>query len=169
MKTHLLNTYAFNLRYANVLVEDLEEALMTQSPTKGLENHPAFTIGHLVSAAALTSKYLGGPYDLPPDWENLFRRQGPGDPRLPELDSSLYPEKEDLLKALADHHERVEKLILNLEEEAFMKPTKWRYTEHLPTMGGLLFFMCITHESMHLGQLAGWRRAMELPSALAKL
>lgn len=169
MKTFLLNSYAFNLRYAKTLVEDVGDNLMTHSPAQGLENHPAFTIGHLVTAAALTVKYLGGPYEIPTAWENLFRRTGPGDPRLPDPDSARYPQKEVLLRALIEQHKRVEKLILSLEDEKLIKPTKWRFAEHLPTLGDLLYFMCISHESMHLGQLAGWRRAMGLPSALAQL
>ena len=169
MKDQLINTYAFNLRYAKELVVDVEEFMMTKSPATGLENHPAFTLGHLVSGAALTSKYLGGPYDLSPDWEDLFKRKGPGDPRLPEANFALYPTKKLLLDELTKQHHLVENLIRNLDEAQFKSPTKWRFDQHLPTLGDLLFFMCITHESMHLGQLAGWRRAMALPSALARL
>ena len=169
MKNILVNTYAFNLRYAEELVADVDAVMMTQSPSDGLENHPAFTLWHLTSAAAMTSKYLGGPYEFDPEWEKIFRRKGPGDPRRPEKNAALYPSKEELLKELTKQHNQVEELVLNLEEERFGEPAKWRFSEYMPTLGDLLFFMCITHESMHLGQLAGWRRAMGLPSALAKL
>ena len=73
LKKILIDSYQFNLEYAKKLVMDVEESQMTQSPHPGLENHPAFTLGHLCSAAALTSKYLGGPYNFPPEWEKLFR------------------------------------------------------------------------------------------------
>lgn len=169
MKNVLINTYAFNLRYANVLVEDVEEAQMTQSPGEGLENHPAFTLGHLASAAALTVKYLGGAYQFNPDWEPLFRRKGPGDPRRPEKNAALYPTKAQLLQELTKQHQLVEQLISELDEAQLAVPTKWRFRDYMPTLGDLLLFMCISHESMHLGQLAAWRRAMGLPSALAKL
>ena len=169
MKNKLINTYKFNLLYAKELVTDVEDQLMAQSPSKGLENHPAFTIGHLASAAAMTSKYIGGPYEFPSEWEPLFRRKGPGDPRIPDTNRAIYPTKERLLNELTKQHNLVEELILNLDASRFDEPTKWRYTEYMPTLGDLLFFMCITHESMHLGQLAGWRRAMGLPSALARL
>ena len=148
---------------------DVEENLMTQSPSNGLENHPAITVGHLVSAAALTSKYLGGSYEFNSEWEKLFRRKGPGDPRMRELNIALYPEKEHLLKELTNQHKLVEGLILKLDDRRFNEPTKWRFDRHMATRGDLLFFMCVTHESMHLGQLAGWRRAMGIPSALAIL
>ena len=169
MKDYLINTYAFNLQYAEQLIADIEELQMTKSPGQGLENHPAFTIGHLASGAALTSKYLGGSYNFDPKWEQIFKRQGPGDPRMPEENIGLYPKKELLLNELTKQHQLVEALILELDETRFAAPVKWRFDKYMPTLGDLLIFMCITHEAMHLGQLAAWRRAMEMPSALAQL
>ena len=169
MKSAVLNNYRFNLRYAKELVSDVDNKMMTVSPAQGLENHPAFTLGHLVSAAALTSKYLGGPYKLVPEWEDLFKRNGPGDPRKPDQNTALYPSKEELLHELSNQHNLVEQLIINLDEGQFDEPAKWRFSDHMPTLGDLIYFMCITHESMHLGQLAGWRRAIGLPSALGNL
>ena len=83
LKEYILEAYAFHLLYAQELVSDLNDEMMTKSGGTGLENHPAFTLGHLVSAAALTSRYLKGPYAIDPKWEKLFRRKGPGDPRRP--------------------------------------------------------------------------------------
>ena len=169
MKDILLNLYAFNLKYAQQLVEDVEDELMTKKPAQGLENHPAFTLGHLASAGALMSKYLGGPYEFDDEWEEIFRRRGPGDPRQPDEERGLYPDKETILRALTKQHELVEKLIRGLDETRFSEPARWRFDSHMSTLGDLLFFTCVTHECMHLGQLASWRRAMGLPSALAKL
>ncbi|MCB0402486.1 MAG: DinB family protein [Flavobacteriales bacterium] len=169
MKTILLNAYAFNLRYAHALIADVEDNDMTHRPSAGFENHPAFTLGHLISGAALTVKYLGGTYDLNPEWEALFKRKGPGDPRLPEPDRTRYPSKAEILQELTRQHERVENLIRELDETKFAEPTTWRFNSYMPTLGDLIYFMCVTHESMHLGQLAAWRRAMRLPSALATL
>ena len=169
MKNILINNYKFNLRYAILLVEDVDDKFMTHSPSRGLENHPAFTLGHLVSAAALTSKYLGGPYEFNSEWEKLFRRKGPGDPRKPETNSRLYPSKGNLIDELTKKHRIVEELILKLDNIKFDEHIEWRFHKYMPTLGDLLFFMCVTHESMHLGQLSGWRRAMGLPSALARL
>lgn len=165
----IINAYRFNLKYAQELVSDIDEKLMTKSGGNGLENHPAFTLGHLVTAAALTSKYLGGPYKLPGGWEELFRRKGPGDPRRPSVDSTLYPTKQKLLAELHRQHDLVEKLMTELDDIQLNLPVKWRFHHHLGTMADLLIFMCITHESMHLGQLAAWRRFMGVESALARL
>jgi len=168
MKTTLLKSYAFNLSYAKKLVEGVDEKMMTTSGGPGLENHAAFTLGHLVSAASLTVKYLGGTYQMPENWDELFRRKGPGDPRKP-IESDFYPSKEVLLSELAFLHGQVEQLLLEFPEDELAQPAKWRLSEYMSTKGDLIYFMCISHESMHLGQLAGWRRAMGLPSALAKL
>ena len=169
MKGIIIRSYQFNLKYAHELVADINDAMMCTSPGKGFENHPAFTLGHLVTAAALTVKYLGGSYKLPQGWEELFRRKGPGDSRLPELNSDLYPKKEVLLAELTQQHLTVEELITDLDENRFKEPAHWRFDDHMPTLGDLLYFMCVSHEAMHLGQLAAWRRAMNLPSALANL
>lgn len=169
MKEILVRSYQFNLKYSYELVIDLNDSMMTTTPGKGFENHPAFTIGHLVTAAALTAKYLGGAFELKPGWEELFRRKGPGDPRIPDTHSDLYPNKEELLAELTKQHRQVEDLILKLDEKRYNEPAQWRFSDHMPTLGDLLFFMCISHENMHLGQLAAWRRAMNLPSALARL
>ncbi|MDX1701450.1 MAG: DinB family protein [Melioribacteraceae bacterium] len=169
IKETIIKSYRFNLKYASILVEDIDNEIMTASPSKGLENHASFTLGHLVSASALISKYLKGPYDIYPEWEDLFRRKGPGDPKLPETDASLYPHKNELLEKLSEQHKIVENLINNLEDDQFNEISKWRFDNYLPTLGDLLFFMCVSHESMHLGQLAAWRRAMGFDSALGKL
>lgn len=169
MKNILIKSYSFNLLYAEQLVSDIDNDLMAKSGGSGLENHPAFTLGHLITASALTSKYLNGAYDISPEWESLFRRTGPGDPKMPDSNVELYPSKNQLLGKLTEQHKLVEGLIKELNEERFSEQTKWRFAKYMPTLGDLLYFMCITHESMHLGQLAGWRRAMGLSSALAKL
>lgn len=90
MKDGIIKSYNFNLLYANELVKDIDDDLITKVPGKGFENHAAFTLGHLISGSALISKYLGGPYDFKPEWEDLFRRTGPGDARLPKTESNLY-------------------------------------------------------------------------------
>lgn len=169
MKDVLLKSYRFNLLYAKELLMDVDDKLMTQSAGPGLENHPAFTIGHLITASALMIKYLNGVYDISPEWDAIFRRKGPGDPRLPESNPKLYPSKKLLLSTLSKKHETLEQLIVSLKEENFREQINWRFDQHMPTLGDLLFFMCITHESMHLAQIAAWRRGVGLPSALAKL
>lgn len=169
MIEQLLNSYRFNLDFAHKLVEDLDEKLMTESGGIGLENHPAWTLGHLISGANLTLKYLGEEPSISTKWDELFRRNGPGDPRKPNPDRSVYPTKKELLEELNKQHLLVEKKISGLAQMDLNKPHQWKFSSYFPTLFDMIHFMCVTHETMHLSQLSSWRRAMGLNSALAKM
>ena len=169
MIPYIINQYDFNLVYAKKLVEDLSEIQMTKKPYTGFENHPAFTLGHLVTGSALMAEDLGGIFEVPEGWADLFLRKGPGDPRLPMEDVTLYPAKIKLLDELERQHEKVKALLNAMDEKKLSERIKWRFNEYMPTILDLTIFMCINHEAMHLGQLAAWRRAMNLSSALAAI
>lgn len=164
----IIRQYDFNLAFAQQLVSDLNENQMITIPSRGLVNHPAFTLGHLISGSALTVEDLGGTMQIPDDWKELFLRKGPGDPRLPQTDIQ-YPPKEILLHELYRQHELVKHYLKETTLEQLNEPIKWRFHNYMPTLMDVVTFMCINHEAMHLGQLSAWRRAMELPSALAAL
>ena len=163
----ILKQYDFNLEYAKSLVQDLTEEQMTVVPGNGLDNHPAFTLGHLISGSADLARDLGGDFEMPEGWAELFVRQGPGDPRKPDLDKGKYPSKELLLIELENQHNKVKGLLKNKEMSELSEPLIWRFSNFMSTLGDVVAFMCINHEAMHLGQLAAWRRAMGKESALA--
>ena len=94
----IIHQYDFNLSYARKLVEDLTEDQMTVVPAGGLENHPAFTLGHLVSGSAMVAEDMGSVFEMPAGWSDLFLRKGPGDPTRPDPDKSKYPAKNILLE-----------------------------------------------------------------------
>ncbi|MGP8215963.1 MAG: DinB family protein [Bacteroidia bacterium] len=165
----IIKQYDFNLEYAKALVKDISEEQMTTMPVIGLENHPAFTLGHLISGSALLAEDLGANFEMPANWADLFLRKGPGDPRKPDPDKSKYPPKHLLLNELESQHNKVKKLLSAIDENKLSEPFKWRFNGYMPTLLDIIAFMCINHEAMHLGQLASWRRAMFLPSALATL
>jgi hypothetical protein len=170
-----LRLYAWNLEYARALVVDLSPAQWTQSCGPGLENHPSWTIGHLVTGSDLLAADLGLERDLPAGWRELFERRGPGDPRLPVADPNAYPPMAELLAELERQHRRVEwvwheKFAASASSgPALSDPFAWRFAGALPTLGDAALFLAISHEAMHLGQLAAWRRAQGLPSALNAL
>jgi DinB family protein len=166
---HIINQLKFNYKYALDLIRDVKDDQMAFSPAQGLENHPAFTIGHLITAYGLSIKYLGGRYTVKKEWDELFKRKGPGDPRLPVENQKLYPSKEELILELSNQHELLLEEFRNLSEGKLYENVSWRYSNYFPKIIDLLSFMCITHYSMHLGQLAAWRRALNLPSSLARL
>jgi len=170
-----LRLYAWNLLYAKALVADLAEGQCTEPGGPGLENHPAWTVGHLVTGSDLLAEDLGLGRDLPIGWRELFERRGPGDPRRPDPEAAAYPPMPELLAELERQHLRVEGAWrAKLAEEGqggpgLAVPLEWRFGDILPTLGDAALFMAVGHEAMHLGQLAAWRRARGLPSALASL
>jgi hypothetical protein len=168
-RDQVLRPYRFNLRYANDLVSDVSDDLLYHSPGPGLENHPGFALGHLVTGSAMVADHLGGDYDIPEGWDELFRRNGPGDPRLPDATSPNLPAKAALLDELGRQHGIVEQLILTVEADQFAQPVEWRFCRFFPTGGDMVAFMCVTHEAMHLAQVAAWRRACGLPSSLGRV
>jgi len=170
-----IRLYAWNLTYATALVSDLSEAQCTESAGPGLENHPAWTIGHLVTASDMLAEDLGLARDLPEGWQELFERRGPGDARLPVTDRDTYPAMETLLAELERQHLRVESAWRERlsgqgpDGPKLDAPIEWRFHDALPTLNDAVGFFAVSHEAMHLGQLAAWRRARGLPSALAML
>lgn len=159
----------FNLRYAEALVEDLADEQMTIVPSAGLVSHPAFTLGHLVTGSAMMAEDLGAAFEVPAGWADLFQRKGPNDQARPDADSSKYPAKDILLAELRHQHNKLIAQLQQTDEIKLAEPVKWRFGNYMPTMLDLVIFMCISHEQMHLGQLAAWRRAMNLPAALGTL
>ena len=166
---HLITQLTFNYTYLLDLISDIEEGAMTHTPSKGLENHPTFTIGHIITAYGLTIKKLGGDYTIKKEWDEIFRRNGPGDPRLPTTEKNRYPTKEELLLELKSQHEILLKYLNKTTNDQFNEKVNWRFSNHFPKTIDFLYFMLITHYSMHISQLAAWRRAMNLPSSLERL
>ena len=167
-RSTLINGFRLNLSYTHELVGDVPEQLMCQQP-KGFTNHPSFTIGHLVTAVALSAKIVGVPYDVPADWDELFRRKGPADSTLASGSLEGYPTKSQLLNALDTRGEALILQIMNTEHSVFSESYDWKFSRHMPTKGEALAFMCLIHHSWHIGQLAEWRRFMNLPPVLRNL
>jgi hypothetical protein len=136
--------------YAKALVHDLDEVQMTAVPANGYENHPAWTLGHLISGSAGIAEDLGAKFEMPVSWVELFLRAGPGDPRKPDPGKEKYPSKATLLNELEHQHNKVKQLLSALNNEDLDTEFKWRFTKYMPTLGDLLHFMCVNHESMHL-------------------
>lgn len=168
MKQILINGFRLNLDYTFKLVEDVPDKQMTFQPI-GFTNHPKFTIGHLVSATGLTEELLGEKYNIPKGWDTLFRRKGPGDPRLPEKDPEKYPHKNELLKILNQKANNVIGLIESTKESKLKEACQWKLSHYMPSVADVLYFQCHIHHSWHIGQLAEWRRLMGYDSALKKM
>jgi hypothetical protein len=165
----LLRQYAWNLAYARALTDDVGGELWARSGGPGLENHPAWTLGHLVTGSAIVAADLGLDPELRDGWRELFERRGPNDPRRPAEDGDLYPAKEDVLGELARVHGLVDAAVRGLGPDTLVEKPEWRFDGYLPTNADLLLFMLVAHENVHLGQLGCWRRRFGLPSAMAAM
>ncbi len=167
-KKTLLNGYHLNMDYTRELVVDVKDEDMAKQP-HGFVNHPAFTLGHLVSATCLTIKLVGGTYEIPGRWDEIFRRKGPGDPQRPGNDRMVFPSKEKLIVTLDEKYEQARGLIDLVDEKMWNEKRTWKLASYMPTVGEILYFQCLMHHSWHIGQLAEWRRFMGYDSALARL
>ena len=167
-KSTLLNGFRLNMDYTIELCQDIKEEDMAAQP-HGFCNHPAFTLGHLISATCLTIDMLGEPYEIPDGWDDVFRRRGPGDPRIPSDNRPDYPTKKKLLEVLSQKYQQVVRLIKAVDEDRWNERETWKLAPYMPTVGEILYFQCLMHHSWHIGQLAEWRRMMGYDSALVKL
>lgn len=164
----LINAYDFGLQYAERLVEDVPEKDAGRSGGKGLENSPLFTIGHLVTGAGLTAASFHDSNTVDEDIRDAFERRGPDDQRPPELSGRSFTLRQ-LMEELSRQHELVKVGIRECPADRWQAPRQWRLGKYFPTFADATWFMCVTHEAIHLGQIAAWRRWFGLPSAMAKL
>lgn len=168
LKDYLLASYDWNLKYAKQLVGDVPERAMSSANYNGIGNHPSWTLGHLSMGTARTRQYFSKKLDAPRGWVELFDRKGPGDP-APIPRGIPFPKKEELLEELERQHQLMSEIIQKTTDKKWEAKCRWRFSKHLPTVGHYVQYMCTTHEAMHLGQLAAWRRGFGFDSALAKL
>ena len=140
MIDQLIFTYKFNLEHLEQEVGDLSDDQMVQQP-HGLVNHPKWIIGHLASASNYVAKVLGLESTFPAAWEDPFKTGG------------------------ASQHERVSAAITQVGPALFGQvfPDE-EFRDHFPTTGNFCAYLMTAHEGNHIGQLATWRRAMNLAS-----
>ena len=161
MEKHVAHTFGLNLMVAELLVQDLAAEQMTSQP-HGLINHPAWSLGHLVSATHEVCKLIGVESSLPDGWAEKF---GAGKP--PNPDVAQNPSKEELLAEFRACHERVSQALPTLDADILSKTHPDEGTrKYFPTLGDHLTYMMTAHEMDHLGQVAAWRRAMGLKPAM---
>ncbi len=160
MLNHVTYLYGFNLRYAEMLVNDVSAEQMTVQPG-GVINHPAWSLGHLVISADHLGQLMGLESNLPGGWSETFKTGGE-----PSGDASAYPSKEEILGALKEQHARNGEAVKNFDTSRFAEPHPDEgRRKYFPTLGDQIVFLMTSHEMDHLGQIAAWRRAMGLGAA----
>jgi hypothetical protein len=149
-----LTQYDASLKDLREAVADIDDAHMAQQ-FNGIVNHPAWTIGHLVTASALILMVLDEPGDHFAGFDT--KKYGPGS--KPVADRSQYASKADLLAALSNLHEKVGPAVRAKHEAYFNTPSPEFLRSFAPTVGHIVFYLLTTHEPYHLGQLSQWKKA----------
>ena len=83
------------------------------------------------------------------------------DESQPVEDAKIYPDLGGRPRRLEACHARLAVIYLSADQETLGKPNPHpRLGTILPTIWRQVIFSMIGHESLHLGQLAAWRRSM---------
>lgn len=117
--------------------------------------NPAWILGHLALVANIGLQLSGGEPKVDIEaWQPLF-----GGGSTPTDDASAYPAWDELVAAWSQAHTEIPDEIAKASDEALAQPNPIeQMREGLPTVGDLITFMLTSHESLHYGQLAAWRR-----------
>lgn len=136
---------------------------MTAQPG-AIINHPAWQLGHLTWALDSAVALVGGAKTLDADWVARFVPNS-----IPSADRSHYPANSELTQLCSERRQTVATRCAKMSDSDWQQPNPIPQLQAmLPTLWQAMHFLMLTHESTHLGQIASWRRAMNLPMALSK-
>ncbi len=153
------HSFHFSVGFLKSLLEGIDTDKMAHQPSPGM-NHPAWIVGHLVTAMEFGAKLAGATYKAPDGWSDLF-----GMKSEPSDDGSKYP---DMTTLLAELDKSVAAVMPSLESIgsdalAAQMPDEG-FRKMMPTVGDGLTFLINGHIAMHVGQLSAWRRACGMPA-----
>lgn len=153
----LLFSYRWGAGMYEKLVADVADADFAAQPVAGI-NHPAWLFGHVetyhgVIAALLSGEAFDNPWDAPC-----------GKNSSPTSDRSAYAGKDAILELHRKGVERASEAITTAPAEAWAAPLDHpTWGKQFDVVAPAVTFLATSHLALHLGQLSGWRRAMELP------
>ena len=157
-KDAILITWRRDIAYALRLVGDLSDEQMIAQPVAGRAmNHPAWTLAHLTLYNEVIAKMLRREtFDDPK--EHAF-----GMKSAPQSDATIYGPRAKLVDAYKGSHDEAERALVECDMDVFAEAVpleRWRALH--PKIADMIVMLMVKHESMHLGQLSAWRRAMGL-------
>lgn len=157
-----IDNFAFSQSYLHKLVDDVACEQWCAQPLPGkVLNHPAWVVGHLAWVHQNGVAFVTGqPNAAPAAWKELF---APGS--KVSVERSAYPAKAELLAAYDASCPVFIDAIRHAKPESLAQAAPERMRSRFPTIGHLILGMITSHETVHLGQLSAWRRAMGLASA----
>lgn len=150
-------SFSRTLEFLGRLLADVPDELMA-CQVSGVNNHPAWVLGHLAHSCEAIGGELGLAPWLPTDWGRRF-----GTGSVPVTIRDTYPGKDELLGALADGERRVTEQLNMIGESGLSQPLPdVRYRELFPTLGHAVLHVLTAHAAVHVGQITVWRRAVGL-------
>jgi hypothetical protein len=157
----ILCTWRRNRAYALRLVEGLDEPEWVAQPaglTPGVVmNHPAWVLCHLALYASVAAPMARAePFPDPLDHRYGMKS-------VPLVDRAAYPPGARIVEDYCRAHDDAERSLEVATDRIFalVNPIE-RQRAAQPSVGDMLVTLMVKHESMHLGQLSAWRRAMGL-------
>lgn len=157
----VLKGRAIQLFFGSRLMEDIPADRMTEQPGN-IRNHAAWQIGHIVVSNDSICKMVDVDLDVPKDWYPLFERFS-----QPVADASKYPAKDELVSAFQTQHEKIAAALPKVPADKINAPIgDEKLSQMFATNLDFVTFGLLTHETVHLGQLGMWRRAIGLGYAL---
>ncbi|HEX8522796.1 MAG TPA: DinB family protein [Tepidisphaeraceae bacterium] len=153
-----MHSFRYAMDYLREQVADVGDEQMAQQP-RGLANHAAWTLGHVIFSCQLLGEVVGVKPWLADEWTTLF-----GTDSVPSSDAAAYPSRAALLAQLDAAQRRliagVEALSAAQIDAPFPDPA---YHDVFPTVRHALTQVMVGHVAHHVGQLTAWRKALGLP------
>ncbi|MFG0330365.1 MAG: DinB family protein [Phycisphaerales bacterium] len=163
MKKSVIDIFDFQRKYLDLLVSDIDDGAMCAQPS-GFRNHPAWQLGHMALAIDNFGKLAGGDSCIDDEWRKTF-----GMNTNPDPDRAKYPSKDELLAKYDECRSNCRRALEEASESHLnARPAHEQTAEVFGTNGNAIVFGMLSHESMHLGQLAAWRRAKGMCEALSR-
>lgn len=150
-------SYRWSAETMQKLVSDVADDQFASQPV-GAINHPAWLFEHVsIYNGVIAALLWGEPFDDP--WA-----QPCGKNSEPSSDRSAYPSKDEIVSRFSAGFAKASQAIGAAPPEAWTvaldHPT---WGTQFETVAPAVTFLATTHLALHLGQLSGWRRAMNLP------
>lgn len=158
MIEQIINSFQLRLAEVRRLVSDLSDRQMTTQPAGVRMNPPAWQLGHIVCSMQAIGGEMGISPWLSESWTLRFRQ---GSRTMVDADGC--PNRDELLSALADGERRIVERLRAMTADDLAGPLPdTRFRDAFPSLGHAVLHILAGHVAVHVGQLAAWRRVMDL-------
>ena len=154
----LIAGWAQNLAKVDALFKDIDADEITRQPP-GIPNHPAWTLSHLIHYHPAIIRLVSAE-----SIEDPALAEGAADydaGSTPVDRPEIYLPKNRLLEQFRDGHANVALLLETATPEQLKQPPGLaRWAKAFGTTQRALFYLMHYHETLHIGQIMIWRRAL---------